>query len=105
MINVGVNNNAVQLSQLSNEFVNQVFWGTMLREFRESSSGTLLDGGPGGSAFIRQLDAELIKRISERSDNSLSQALLRQLDPQGSKGLNYGQQASDEAQGRGLIDG
>jgi hypothetical protein len=67
------------LRQKATEFVNQVFYGTLMREFRNAQQPTMFDGGPGGTAFIRQLDMELISRISQRGDSSLADALLRQL--------------------------
>jgi len=78
------NNRNTQLVQKANEFVNQVFFGTLLREFRESQQPTLLDRGLGSSAFIRQLDQELISRISQvDKPSAVTKALLRQLDKNG----------------------
>jgi len=75
------NNRNPQLVQKANEFVHQVFFGTLLREFRESQQPSLLDGSLGSSAFIRQLDQELISRISQTDKPSaVTKALLRQLD-------------------------
>ena len=79
----------MQLRQKANEFVNQVFWGTMLREFRQNQQPTIFDGGPGSSTFVKQLDMELLKRISEKGDSPLTRALIKQLDPNGiRKGLD-----------------
>ena len=69
-----------QLRKLASEFVNHVFYGSLLREFRDSQQSTILDGGPGGSTFMRQLDMELIGRISKRGDAPMVDALLRQWD-------------------------
>ena len=68
-----------QLRQKASEVVNQVFYGTLLREFREAQQPTLLDRGPGAKIFMRQLDMELIHRISQRGDAPLVDALIKQL--------------------------
>jgi len=68
-----------EMQALANQFVNQTFYGALLREMRESSQGTVLDSGPGNTAFMRQLDQELVKRISERGDSPIATALCRQL--------------------------
>ncbi|MBN1763974.1 MAG: hypothetical protein JW860_01850 [Sedimentisphaerales bacterium] len=68
-----------QLRQKASEVVNQVFYGTLLREFREAQQPTLLDSGPGVKTFMRQLDMELIHRISQRGDAPLVKALIKQL--------------------------
>jgi len=81
-----------QLAQKARELVNQVFWGAMLRDFRQNRPPTIFDGGPGSSTFIRQLDMELLKRISQKGDSPLAQALIQKLDHQGiRKGLNLAQ--------------
>jgi len=67
------------LKVLVNQFVNQVFYGTLLREFRNAQQPTLLDNGPGAQTFLRHLDMELISRISQRGESALSRAVLKQL--------------------------
>jgi Rod binding domain-containing protein len=69
-----------ELVQRANEFVNQTFYGTLLREFREAEKTTLFDNGPGGKTFIRQLDMELVKRMSAGKPSPVAQALVKQLD-------------------------
>ena len=69
--------------QKANQVVNQIFWGTLLREFRASQKNTILDKGIGSSVFMQQLDQELIKRISQRGKTSLTEVLLKQLAPGG----------------------
>ncbi len=89
MITATANNNYnQQLVQRANEVVNQVFYGTLLREFREAQEPTIFDKGPGGQTFIRQLDMELVKRISQGGNSPLTEALVKQLAPQGANGLN-----------------
>ena len=83
----GINNYNVQLAQRANEVVNQVFYGTLLREFRQAQTSTIFDKGPGGQTFIRQLDMELIKRISQGGRSPLTDALVKQLSATSANGL------------------
>ena len=78
-MNVRTENNQQQLARKANQFVNQVFYGSLLREFREAQQPTIFDNGPGGMTFMRQLDMELIKRISGRGDSPIAQAIVRKL--------------------------
>lgn len=80
------------LRQKATEFVNQIFYGTMLREFRNAQKPTILDGGPGSSSFIRLLDMELISRMSQRGDSSMADALIKQLggEVEGTKTFSQG---------------
>ena len=74
------NNSNAQLTQLANEFINQTFWGPMLREFRSAQRPSVFGEGPGSKMFVQQLDAELLKRMSQQQGSTtLSAALLRQL--------------------------
>ncbi len=75
-----VNNNP-ELIQKANEFVNQVFWGTLLRDVRGAQKPTVLDDGPGRMTFVKQLDMELIKCMSSQRQTPLARALIRQLEP------------------------
>ena len=78
-----------ELVQKANQFVNQIFWGTLLREFRDAHKNPILDNGPGSQTFIRQLDQLMIERISQRGKSPLTDALLKQLDPRGLNAGNY----------------
>jgi len=71
----------MKLAGLAHQVVNQVFYGTLMREFRGSQRPTLLDNGPGATTFIRQLDMELIKRISPQGSSSLAATLAERLQP------------------------
>ena len=76
------NTSSVTLPQLANEFVNNVFWLPMLREFRQSQQPSILGKSPGAQTFIRQLDMELVKRMSQQGKAPLVESLLRQLSGQ-----------------------
>jgi hypothetical protein len=68
-----------QLRQQVSEVVNNVFYGTLLRQMRDSQQSEFFDKGPGGTTFIRQLDSELIKRISQRGDAPLVDAIMKKI--------------------------
>jgi Rod binding domain-containing protein len=78
-ISTGTSQISPELRQKTNEFVNMAFWGTLLREFREASEPTVLDSGPGSGPFTQLLDMEMVKRMSERGESPLADALLKQL--------------------------
>ena len=67
------------LVQAANEFVNQAFYGPLLRELRESQNNPYFDNGPGGKTFLRQLDMELVRRMSGNKPSAIAESLLRQL--------------------------
>ena len=67
------------LKTLANQVVNEVFYGTLMREFRNAQTPAFFDQGPGATTFIRQLDSELLSRISQRGESPLAKALIRQL--------------------------
>lgn len=69
----------MQLQAKANELVAQVFYGTLLREFRESSEMPFLSGTPGGTTFLRQLDQEIVSRLGQRRHSPLADALVKQL--------------------------
>ena len=76
---VSAGSDKAELRRYASEVVNQVFYGTLLRQFREAQKPVLFGKGPGGSTFTRQLDMELIKRISQRGDTPLVDAIMKQL--------------------------
>ena len=68
----------------ANEFVNIVYYGTMMREFRRSQGEGLFGNTPGGKIFMEQLDAELIKRIgSNRRVSPLAKVLVERFSGKG----------------------
>lgn len=71
------------LATQANELVNQVFYGTLLREIHEENKNPLFGSGPGGMTFVRQLDMELVKRMSGGKPSPIAQSLIHKLDHQG----------------------
>ena len=94
-----------EAARLTSQVINQVFWGTLLREFRNNQQPTILDSGPGNMTFIRQLDMELIKRMSRPDNSPLAAAVMRQLgvvgerQPGALRSERFGPQLSGRANG------
>lgn len=72
--------NRSELIRLTNQVVNQVFYGTLLREFREAQENPFMGGGPGGQTFVRQLDMAIIERISGSKPSGVAEQLFKELD-------------------------
>jgi len=96
--------NTNQLLQKANEVVNTVFWGTMLREFREAGEPSVFNGGSAGATFTRQLDLELIKRISGRGSSPIAEMLVKKLDKYGQYSLNLVEKSVQKQFRREMID-
>ncbi|MBN2376817.1 MAG: hypothetical protein JXD22_10465 [Sedimentisphaerales bacterium] len=90
-----------ELVQKANQFVNQIFWGTLLREFREANKNPIFDNSPGSQTFVRQLDQMMIERISQRGKSPLTDALLKQVDRQSS---SVGNNNNFESKSAGSMD-
>ncbi len=67
------------------ELVSNVFYGTLMKEFRQSSEGGLFSGGFGGQAFQQQLDNVFIGELSKQENNQIIDAMVRQLTSKGSR--------------------
>ena len=74
-----INNASPELVQAANELVNNVFYGTLLRRFRDAQQPTVFDSGTGGGTFQRMLDTEFIKRISQQGVSPVAKPLIRHL--------------------------
>ena len=74
-----INNASPELIRAANEFVNNVFYGTLLRRFRDAQQPTIFDSGPGGGPFQRMLDTEFVKRISQQGISPVDKQLIRHL--------------------------
>lgn len=71
------------LRQAANELVNQMFYGTLMKEFRQGQSNPYFGNEPGGQIFQEQLDAELVRHIHQDRPGPLADSLIRALDPHG----------------------
>lgn len=69
-----------QLANHANELVNHVFYGTLLREFRETQNDPLLGNSSANRVFLKQLDMAVIRESSKGRPNPIARALIEQLE-------------------------
>ena len=69
-----------QLKEKAAELVSNVFYGTLMKEFRASSEDSLFSGGFAGQAFQQQLDNVYINNLSKQTNNPIAEALVRQIN-------------------------
>jgi Rod binding domain-containing protein len=66
--------------QVANKFVNQTFFGTLMREMRKSASTDHeMNGGHGEEIMGPELDQALVDRMSKNQNFKLSDAVADQL--------------------------
>jgi Rod binding domain-containing protein len=66
--------------------VSQTFFGTLLKQLRESPfRSELFDGGRGGQAFGSLFDQHLAERMSRGAGQKLVRAIVRKLEAGGGK--------------------
>ena len=68
------------LQEKAAELVSNVFYGTLMKEFRASSQDSLFSGGFGGQAFQQQLDNVYIDHLSKQTNNPIADSLVKQLE-------------------------
>ena len=90
--------NPSTLAQAANQVVNQVFWGSMMREFRAAHQDPILGSCPGAGIFVQQLDQVILDRMNARGDSPLVKGLLRQLGAQGRTQIRSGQVLSGKSE-------
>lgn len=70
-----------QLRQKVDQWVGQVFFGTLMKQVRESPfKSEMFSGGRGGGAFQQMLDGILVERGSRDLGGKLTDAIVRKLD-------------------------
>jgi len=70
-----------QLSRHAQRLVGQVFFGTILKQMRESRMASpLFSGGRGGQAFTAIYDQHLAERMSRGAGRRLAESIVRRLD-------------------------
>ena len=75
-----IQNTPTALEQKANELVNTLFYGTLLREFRQSQKNPYFDQGTAGRVFWQQFDMEVIRRMSQSPSTGLAKDLMKHLD-------------------------
>jgi hypothetical protein len=70
-----------RIQEQARKWVAQTFYGTMLKQMRESPfKSDIFSGGRGGQAFTPLLDQHLADRMSRSSDAKLVHAIARKLE-------------------------
>ena len=70
------------------EVVSNVFYGTLMKEFRASTEDSMFSGGFAGQAFQQQLDNMYVSEISKQVNNPIVDAMVRQLGGRGSNAVS-----------------
>ena len=75
-----------ELRTVVDEFVGLSFFGTLMRQFRQSQDmNSPFHGGQGEKIFAAQLDAEFAQRIGQRFQSTLGETMYRQLSQKKAK--------------------
>ena len=83
---------AARVEQHARQLVSQTFFGTMLKQMRDSPfKSELFEGGRGGQAFSGLFDQKLVDQMSRGAGNKLVNAVVRKFE--GKKA--YGAQRAD----------
>ncbi|MBI9016611.1 MAG: hypothetical protein JEZ07_05035 [Phycisphaerae bacterium] len=69
----------LELRQKAAEFVNKIFYGTLMQQMRQASDNPIFGKTPGMNIFQNQMDSEIINRISQSGDAPLVDAIMKQL--------------------------
>ncbi|MBN2064144.1 MAG: rod-binding protein [Sedimentisphaerales bacterium] len=83
--NKAASSNVNEVKAKAAELISNVFYGTLMKEFRQSSEGGLFSGGFAGQAFQQQLDNVFIGELSKQENNQIIDAMVRQLTNKGSR--------------------
>jgi Rod binding domain-containing protein len=75
-----IQNTPTALEQKANEFINTMFYGTLMRDFRRSQQNPYFDQGTAGRVFWQQFDTEVIRRMSQAQPSGLAKDLMKHLD-------------------------
>lgn len=79
-INAATAKNA-DLNRYAQKWVGQTFFGTLLKQVRESPfKNEMMSGGRGGQAFGSMLDMQLAERMAKGSGSKLVNAIVRKIE-------------------------
>ena len=77
------------LTKQAQKWVGQTFFGTLLKQVRESPfKNEMMSGGRGGQAFGSMLDMQLADRMAKGSGSKLVNAIVRKIES--NNGMNAG---------------
>ena len=80
-----------QLTEFAQKWVSQTFFGTLLKQVRNSPfKSELFSGGRGAEAFGPLYDAEIADRISRASGRQLVQSIVKRIQRPGGTNANAG---------------
>lgn len=71
--------NAGEVKTKAAELVGNLFYGTMMKEIRQSTDNNMFSGGFAGQAFQQQLDTIFVSELSKRQNNQIVESMVRQL--------------------------
>jgi len=91
-----------KLREAANEVVNKMFFGEMLKSFRQSQDNPYFGNGSGNKVFVEKLDSEMITAMSKNNRNGMADSLLKQLDPSGYNAFRLGQIQTNGIQESGV---
>jgi hypothetical protein len=75
-----------KIQEQARKWVSQTFYGTLLKQMRDSPfKSELFSGGRGGQAFTPMLDQHLADRMARSSDSKLVKAIARKLEARTSR--------------------
>lgn len=75
------------LEQCINQVVNQIFYGTLMAEFRRSNPSTLMGSSFADQCFQREFDMHLIENLSRQTNSPLVKSMLQRLSPEVASGV------------------
>ncbi len=95
--NVNSGDKTAMLREKAAEVVSNVFYGTLLKEFRQSCESGMFSGGFAGEAFQQQMDNIYVTEMSRQGNNPIVDSMVRQLTPGGNSSMFQVSQASQQA--------
>ena len=80
-LNAGAKPKKSELHKQTERWVAQTFYGTLLKQMRNSPfKSDLFEGGRGGQAFSSLFDQQMIDRMASGSGQKLVRAIVRQIE-------------------------
>lgn len=84
-----------ELTDLARKWVATTFFGTMLRQMRDSAfKSELFSGGRGGEAFQEMYDQHLAERMARGAGRSLADSVVRHIERRSSRAAGAAEAAA-----------